>query len=700
MKMMKRMKWFTILSCIILIAVVGGTIAINFFSEVKAATIQYGTVNADTVNVRSGPGTTYGVLTTAAGTKVQLSEGSSVVVEGTAKATDGTTWYKLSFIYDDGKEYTGYMSGKYVNLYKVDAEFDAYLDEQGFPDSYKEGLQALHSLYPNWIFEADHLNYTWDEAVDGQMVLGRNLVSISDISAYKSTAPGAYDWETGKWTTFDGGSWNAASEAIVSYCMDPRNFLNATQIFQFELLSYDSEVHTSSGVQNVIDGSFMESAKITNTAGKSVTYNQTLMDAAASSGVSPYHLAARIIQEMGTNGSSKSISGTVSGYAGYYNYYNIGAYAANGNSAIVNGLIYAKGGSNGTLTTYGRPWNTRYKGVVGGASYIGSGYINIGQDTLYYEKFDYVGSPFTHQYMTYVIAPQSEAKKMAAAYSEEMRKETAFTFKIPVFKDMPTAPAAKPADNTSPNNYLASLAVTGQTLSPSFSGATTEYSLIVGEGVTSVTVTAKTADSKASISGTGTHTLKVGENTITVAVTAENGDLRVYRIIVIREGEENEPPTTQPPTTQPPTTTQSKPIVTMTYTVFDMSYVRGFTVGDTISNVLKNIKVTNGSAKITDVNGTAKGNTSIITTGDRLVINDSTGSVYSTYHIVLYGDINGDGKLDIKDLLKYKNTILGKIELSKLYTTAGDTSRDGKITVVELLKMKNQILGKELISQK
>jgi len=224
--------------------------------------------------------------------------------------------------------------------------------------------------------------------------------------------------------------------------------------------------------------------------------------------------------------------------------------------------------------------------------------------------------------------------------------------------------------------------------------------LIVGEGVTSVTVTAKTADSKASISGTGTHTLKVGENTITVAVTAENGDLRVYRIIVIREGEENEPPTTQPPTTQPPTTTQSKPIVTMTYTVFDMSYVRGFTVGDTISNVLKNIKVTNGSAKITDVNGTAKGNTSIITTGDRLVINDSTGSVYSTYHIVLYGDINGDGKLDIKDLLKYKNTILGKIELSKLYTTAGDTSRDGKITVVELLKMKNQILGKELISQK
>ena len=61
------------------------------------------------------------------------------------------------------------------------------------------------------------------------------------------------------------------------------------------------------------------------------------MQAAQTSGVSPYVLAAMILQEQGTNGSGGSISGNT----GYYNYYNFEAYASNGMTAVERGLWYA-----------------------------------------------------------------------------------------------------------------------------------------------------------------------------------------------------------------------------------------------------------------------------------------------------------------------------------------------------------------------
>ena len=55
--------------------------------------------------------------------------------------------------------------------------------------------------------------------------------------------------------------------------------------------------------------------------------------------MSPYSIVTKIIQEVGTKGSS-SVSGTYEGYKGYYNFYNLGAYDTG--NAIVNGLKYAR----------------------------------------------------------------------------------------------------------------------------------------------------------------------------------------------------------------------------------------------------------------------------------------------------------------------------------------------------------------------
>ena len=183
--------------------------------------------------------------------------------------------------------------------------------------------------------------------------------------------------------------------------------------------------------------------------------------------VSPYHLATRIIQEQGADGRGNQISGNVSGYEGYYNYYSQNAYASGGLSAVQNGLKYARQTDSSNM----RPWNSRYRAVVGGAVNLGKWYINKGQDTIYYEKFDVVN--YSHQYMTNVLAPKSEAKTSKKAYSETTLNNTAFKFIIPVYENMPDEVCAEPTGDGNPNNRLKSLSVEGYTFTPTFSLYTT-----------------------------------------------------------------------------------------------------------------------------------------------------------------------------------------------------------------------------------
>ena len=73
-----------------------------------------------------------------------------------------------------------------------------------------------------------------------------------------------------------------------------------------------------------------------------------------------------------------------------------------------------------------------------------------------------------------------------------------------------------------------------------FKPGTTTYNVTVPEDVESVEVYATAADSKATISGTGTKTLQKGANTLSVVVTAEDGTTKTYTINVTREGETEE----------------------------------------------------------------------------------------------------------------------------------------------------------------
>lgn len=84
----------------------------------------------------------------------------------------------------------------------------------------------------------------------------------------------------------------------------------------------------------------------------------------------------------------------------------------------------------------------------------------------------------------------------------------------------------------SKNNNLKSLSVSGYNISPSFKSSVTEYKVDVNSNTEQVTINASKEDSKASISGTGTHEVSEGENKFNITVTAENGSTKTYSIIV------------------------------------------------------------------------------------------------------------------------------------------------------------------------
>ena len=325
-----------------------------------------------------------------------------------------------------------------------------------FPSSYKPYIDELEKKYPNWEFKALYTNLDWKYVIDNENVFGKNLVPKSYSDSWKNTKKGEYNVEV------DSG-WVDSSRLAVEYAMDPRNFLNYVRVFQFEELSYNSRTNTVSSIEKILYGTefYNKIVEYKNSSGTNIVtdkkYSDLILSAAKTSSVSAFHLASRIKQEVGPFLSHSSISGTVSGYEGLYNFYNIGATSSSEPmGAIINGLKYAKdgkGASSSTKTKYLIPWTTKERAITGGAKFIGSSYINLGQNTIYLQKFHVYDTTddelFWHQYMTNVLAPYSESKLIYTGYATSNLLNSSMSFVIPVYNNMPELPCTSPAISSS-----------------------------------------------------------------------------------------------------------------------------------------------------------------------------------------------------------------------------------------------------------
>lgn len=479
-------------------------------------------------------------------------------------------WYLITYQINDssGKLImgAGFVPEKYIKLsgepvevatgsnYKElsDEEFEIELFLQGFPEDYKPFLRELHKVHPLWKFEARKLNLDWEYAVEEESKIGLNLLQNSSNIAWKSIENGAYDWSKDAFISFDAGGWVTASKDAVRYYMDPRNFLNEDYIYQFELLSYNGGYQTEEGVKAILRGSPMENMnyEYVDAFGniRSLSYAETFIIAGIYSGVSPYHLASRVKQEVTRGGEfSSSATGKISGYEGHYNFYNIGAYNNTVlGGAILSGLKFAKNGSqirvnvgNKSFNEYIKiPWNNRYSAILGGSAYIGYNYILRGQNTPYLEKFNFTEkNTFSHQYMSAIFSPSSESLITKRAYRELQNEPIVFS--IPIFQNMPSEISKRPQDAKNPNNWLKRLEVEGAKLTPSFSSEITEgYTVVVSSDVNEITINAMPVSKLATVIGTGRFTLLDGVNEFYINVIAENGDVRTYSVRIAKEGQQ------------------------------------------------------------------------------------------------------------------------------------------------------------------
>ncbi|MBE6775792.1 MAG: hypothetical protein E7543_06340 [Ruminococcaceae bacterium] len=312
-----------------------------------------------------------------------------------------------------------------------------------FPESYKPYLRQLHQAHPSWEFEPFFTGLDFNVSVDSELG-AKSLVSASSASEiFKSKDIGDYDYSKKQYIQKDGG-FVEANRLAVAYFMDPRNFLNEDGIFMFETLSF-SEAFTVESVENVLKGSFMANKKITyyDEEGElqktSTKYAKAIYNAGKKYNVNPCYLASKILNEVGTNGSS-SVSGKHSKYPGIYNFYNIGAY--DGANAIAKGLSWASEG-----TTYSRPWNTPVKSINGGAEYIASSYIACGQFTGYLQRFNVNPNgkykPYDHQYMTNLTGALSQGYSTYVSYVSSGLIDNKYVFSIPVYENMPSWTSAQ-----------------------------------------------------------------------------------------------------------------------------------------------------------------------------------------------------------------------------------------------------------------
>lgn len=579
-------------------------------------------------------------------------------------------FYKISLQFNS-YYYTGYISkGTSSKAYVETKTFkvtDGDINQMltlGFPKSYAEKLAKLKVSHPNWQFVPYKVNATWDEVIAGETkYISTNLINGSNTSL-RNTEDGAY--VNGKWTEFAGGGWYSASKQTVKYFVDPRNFLNDGHVFMFEVLNFDSSVQTTELLQSLLNGTFMSGNAFyynDNNEKVNISYAQTFRDAGEKNQISSVHLISRVIQEQGSNGSSLS-SGDNSEYPGYYNFFNINANGKTTSEVIHNGLAYAKK----------KGWNSPYNAIIGGASLLND-YIKYGQNTLYLQKFDFAGDTYySTQYMQNVRAPYSESYTAYSAYVKNNSLDIKFTFSVPVFKG--TMPDKTSLDiKYNEDSSLSKLSVTSCNLNPSFTSSAYNYTCYVDKKIDNITVNASPTASTSTVKGTGKFDLNKDVTVLEIIVTSAAGTTSTYKITVNKVDEVVLTP---------------DEILAKMQISNKGGYISGFDLGSDANsfNKLLNSVYPKAVSQISE--------NKVLYTGMNIKI---TSGITSNYTVVIYGDNNGDGVIDILDLLKIQKHLLGVNKLKNAYLNASDVNKDGVIDIIDLLKMRKHILNVNKIEQ-
>lgn len=372
------------------------------------------------------------------------------------------------------------------------------LRAQGFPESYIDGsytdndsvgLAALQKAHPNWRFVAFKTGLDFDDAVKGE--LSGTPTTEKNLRAYLDPR----NWLGEKYIyQFESIRKSDAVQSVSGV----NAILKKTWMANSKITYLDTQ-----GVLKIVDDV--------------PTYADAMVKASNDTNLSANYIAAKIRQENGgTSNSATAVCGTKEPFKGIYNYFNIGAYTtasdglawaagflkANKDTVIYDkpdvtampivsvengqrmtyidevgnfyrvtlynelpngkyeeketGYIFKSDVNTTYMGNYGRPWTDPNKAIYYGAKYIANGYLTY-QFTMYLQKFNVnaqSGSLYRHEYMTNVSGAASEGYHLYSGYANAGLLNSAHTFYIPVFNNMPNDDSVTTtAPTTTTKNY-------------------------------------------------------------------------------------------------------------------------------------------------------------------------------------------------------------------------------------------------------
>lgn len=346
------------------------------------------------------------------------------------------------------------------------------LRAQGFSESYIEDLAALQKEHPNWKFVAFKTGLDFDDAVKGE--LAGTPTTETNLRAYLDPR----NWLNEKYIfQFESIKKSDAVQSVSSV----NAILKNTWMANSKINYFDTQ-------------------GISKTVTEVNTYADAMIKASNYTNMSANYIAAKIRQENGgATYSATAVCGTRPPFQGMFNYFNIGAYATamdglawaagflkankdtvlyDGTNATASPIVTVSNGQRMTyvkedgeyyrvtlynelgngkyedketgyilksdvnttyMGNYGRPWTDPNKAIYYGAKYIANGYLTY-QYTMYLQKFNVnaqSGNLYRHEYMTNVSGAASEGYHLYSGYSNAGLLNSAHTFYIPVFNNMP-----------------------------------------------------------------------------------------------------------------------------------------------------------------------------------------------------------------------------------------------------------------------
>lgn len=457
------------------------------------------------------------------------------------------------------------------------------------------------------------------------------------------------------------------SSKTVNYYLDPRNFLIESSIFQFLDLR-NNLVLEKEIISEIVSGTYLSN------------YVDTIIEASQQADVNPLHIISTIYQELGKKATiPKAISGTIPGYEGLYNFYNIGA--TDGVGAVERGMIKARQ----------MGWTTPEFALIDGAvKVLKEGYIYKGQLTKYFYKFDVVGNEivndnetktystdnfYKHQYMTNIQDPLSQSGNLMQYYTNYGKLNSDLVFVIPVYENMPQNAVSFPTTLTQEDGelyYVNTIHVTNLRVRDENGneiGKLTKGQLVAVQKIENNVATLKLKVA------TGISPDETGKNKWNyeekIVVLSDASYLIKYEEPKVEDNTNNE------------NLENNLPLVS----------TEEFKIEETNIKMIPSVSVN----KIKEVYPNA-----VIIKNDGTDITATEEQVGTGYKITIdgieymaikYGDINGDGKVKASDYVLIKNYIMEEqSNFSEQQKTAADINKDGNIKASDYVLIKNYIM--------